>query len=209
MSIRRLLVAFLVAPAAAHADHPLLTEDTGVLGKGNPQVELHGERPRDGGATELAVVLGYGIAERADLQLELPHVRHDGWQDPALALKWRFYEQGPLSMVLKPAVSDDYRAADFAAAYEIGRVEVIGHLGYARVRADGGRESLRHASLAFLYGLTDRLGLVADFGRDSNGETVKTLVLGVTYAPSDDIDLGFGVKAGDERAWLFGAKLRW
>lgn len=186
------------------ADHPLLSEDTGVLGKGTWQIEAHGERARDGGPTALAAVLGYGIAEKADLQLELPYVRHEGTGDPSLALKWRFFEAGPASMVLKPFVGEDVWGADLAGAYERGPLEVIGHLGYAR-----DDESLWHASLAFLFAATGNLRLVADFSRDRNGQTVYARVLGVAYALTEDIDLGFGVKSGDGRAWLFGAKLRW
>jgi hypothetical protein len=209
MSTRLLFAGLFAFPLVSLADHPLLSEDTGVLGKGGWQMELHGERPRDGGSTALAAVLGYGIAEKADLQLELPYVRHEGTGDPSLALKWRFFEAGPASMVFKPFVAEDAWGADLAGAYEVGRLEVIGHLGYARERVDGERASLRHASFAFLYGLTNHLRLVADFARDSTDEALYSRVLGAAYELTEDIDLGFGVQSGDVRAWLFGAKLRW
>ncbi len=190
--------ANLCISQAAHADHPLLTEDTGVLGKGVWQLELHGEAIRDE-RDEASLVLGFGITDKADLQLEVP--RHG---DDSLALKWRFHESGPLSMVFKPEVTDAGWGAAFAAAYDLDPVEVIGHIGYAR--ADG--ESTRHASVAFLFAALSNLKLVLDFAHDTNPDR-DSQVLGFAYALAREIDLGFGRQLGDERAWLFGLKLRW
>jgi hypothetical protein len=183
---------------AAQASHPLLTEDTGVLGAGVWQLELHGEAIR-AERDHAAAVLAYGVAASADLQLEAPR---DG--DATLSLKWRFYEAGPLRLVLKPDVTDSGWGANFVAGYELGAVELLGHLGYAR--ADG--ESSRHTSAAILVSALANLKLALDFARDTNPER-DTRVLGLIYALARDIDLGFGRKGGDERAWLFGAKLRW
>ena len=215
-----LLLLCLAAPAAL-ADHPLITEDTGVLGKGRWQLELHGEQARDQGRrrTEGSVVLGYGIADKADLQLELPYVRHEGAGDLSLALKWRFYEREPFSVVVKPVVSRDRWGSALAAAYELRDFELIGHVGYLRNRVDGERESLWHTSVALLWSATKKLKLVLDMGRDTNPDrssaaSIRELVLGATYALTEDIDLGFGVKWGrsepaDDRTALLGIKLRW
>ena len=144
-------------------------------------------------------MLGFGITDKADLQLEAP--RHG---DDALALKWRFHESGPLSMVFKPEVTDSGWGAAFAAGYELDPVEVIGHVGYSR--ADG--ESSRHASVAFLFAALSNLKLVLDFARDTDPDR-DAQVVGFLYGLARDIDLGFGRQLGDERAGLFGAKLRW
>ena len=195
---RSLLLAGLLAPLAASADHPLITEDTDTLGAGVWQLEVHGEairRERD----EYAAVLSYGIAESADLQLEAP--REGGG---TLSLKWRFHEAGPLSLVLKPDLTDSGWGVNFAAGIRQGALEWLGHLGYAREDS----ESSRHASLAFLWSMTDALKLALDIARDTNPDT-DTWVVGALYGLTDDVDLGFGRKAGDERAWLLGVKLRW
>jgi hypothetical protein len=63
------------------ASHPLITEDTGVLGKGTWEVELHGERARDREngisrrRSDVSAKLGYGLTETADLEAELPYLR--------------------------------------------------------------------------------------------------------------------------------------
>ena len=198
MKFAALFLAALLGAGAARASHPLITEDSGVLGGGVWQLELHGEAIRDE-RDHAAAVLAYGVAASADLQLEAPR---DG--DATLSLKWRFYEAGPVSLVLKPDVTDSGWGANFVAGYELGTVELLGHLGYAR--ADG--ESSRHTSAAILVSALANLKLALDFARDTNPER-DTHVLGLIYALARDIDLGFGRKGGDERAWLFGAKLRW
>lgn len=241
---RFLLLALATAPA--YANHPLITEDTGVLGKGTWQLELHGERTRDneGGATtrgwDTSAVLGYGITEKTDLQLELPYLREvtdgdvtEGRGDAALSLKWRFFEKDGLSFVFKPDLllptgRDELGlgagrvrwAANFVAAYELGRVELLGHVGYTHNRNRiGERDSLRHASVAARWSATDKVKLIVDIGRDSNPDPAaraapREIVLGATYEISKDIDLGFGLKKAlndeaDDRAILAGIKLRW
>ena len=169
-----------------------------MLGAGVWQLELHGEAIR-AERDHAAAVLAYGVAASADVQLEAPR---DG--DATLSLKWRFHEAGPVSLVLKPDVTDSGWGVNFVAGYELGALELLGHLGYAR--ADG--ESSRHASAAILFNALANLKLALDFARDTNPDR-DTHVLGLIYALARDIDLGFGRKGGDERAWLFGAKFRW
>ena len=188
-----------MAPAClARADHPMLTEDADVLGKGVWQLELHGEAIRHE-RDEVAAVVSYGVAEKADLQLEVP--RHG---DESLALKWRFHEAGPFALVAKPEVTDSGWGASLVASVEAGALELLGHLGTARED----HESARHASVAFLWRVRPDLRLVADFAHDTDPGR-DTQAFGVLYELLENVDLGFGRKTGDERAWLFGAKLRW
>jgi predicted porin len=246
-AVRRLAACLaLLAALPADANHPLITEDTGVLGKGGWQLELHGEKARDrqGGiiqrTTEVSAVLGYGVIEKADLQIELPYLREvtdgdvaKGRGDASLSLKWRFYESAGFSMVFKPDVllpsgRDELGlgagrtrwAANLAAAYEFGKFELLGHVGYTHNRNRiAERQSLWHASAALLYALTDKLRVLVDYGRDSHPDSAartprRELVYGLTYALSEDLDLGIGVKKGlndpaDDRALRLGAKLRW
>ena len=47
MKLAALFLGALLAAGATRASHPLITEDTGVLGAGAWQLELHGEAIRD------------------------------------------------------------------------------------------------------------------------------------------------------------------
>jgi len=245
--VKRFFAALVVCVAAtAHANHPLISEDTGVLGKGGWQLELHGEKTRDREAgvttrtTETSATLGHGIAENADLQLELPYLRQvtdgnvaSGRGDAAVSLKWRFHEDNDFSMVFKPDLilptgRDEIGlgagrlrwAANLIAAYKVGRFELLGHVGYTNNRNRvGERTSLSHLSAAVLWAATEKLKLVLDLGRDRNPDPTsrtpwRELIYGLTYAASEDIDLGIGLKKGlndpaDDRALRAGLKFRW
>jgi hypothetical protein len=211
--LRGLPPALLLLPAAVWASHPLITEDAGVLDAGMRQVELHGER------AEKALALSYGVGGSAELQVEWPYVRREGWSDPVFSVKWRFYDRGGLQAVLKPEVQDKSWTLNLAAGKALGRFQLLGHAGYTRNRDSAGeRGSLRHASAALLYGATERVHLVLDAARDTNpdpgaGAAVRRIVFGATYAPSSAIDLGLGLQhaandpAGD-RTLRAGIKLR-
>ena len=233
----------LLAGAPAWASHPLLTEDAGVLGKGVREFELHGERSRGDGSrsSEVLVKLGYGVGATLDAEVELPYAREvdadgtvtSGRGDAGVAVKWRFYESQGLRLAVKPGLllptgRDESGlgagrtrwSANFAAAYELGRVELIAHLGYTdnRNRIDELR-SLRHQSIAVRFEATQKLRLVVDVARDSSPDPAspgyaREIVYGGTYALSDDIDLGLGFKKGlndraDDRGLRAGVKLRW
>ncbi|HEX7053110.1 MAG TPA: transporter [Burkholderiales bacterium] len=235
---RCLALAALVASAAAHADHPLITEDTGVLGAGVWQIELHGERVRDGGArrTHLGATLGRGVTERLDLQLDLPYERlehESGLQDVSLATKWRFFQRGGTSAMLKPELSlPTGREQDGLGAGRVGwsagaalaqqwrSFELIGHLRYTANRNRvGEREALRHASAALVWSAAERLRLVLDYARDTSPDPARsaperTLVLGALFALSDTAELGIGQAQGrsasaEDRSLRAGVKLRW
>jgi hypothetical protein len=238
------LVAFALLSTAfsAHASHPLLTEDTGVLGRGMHELELHGERSRAAGvrAAEAVAKLGYGLAETLDVEVELPYVRTTaggsvtrGRGDAGLGAKWRFFEKDAFSMALKselllPTGRDELglgagRArwgVKLAAAYELGRFELLAHLGYLHNRNTlGERRSLAHQSVAVRFGATERLRLVIDLARDTNTDPqtrahAREAMLGATYAASDAVGLGLGFRkalndAADERGVRAGIKLRW
>lgn len=224
------------------ASHPLLTEDTGVLGKGGYELEVHGERTRAAGerSTEAVVKLGHGLAETLDVELELPYTRTvaggsvtSGRGDAGLGAKWRFFEKDAFSMALKselllPTGRDELglgagRArwgVNLAAAYELGRFELLAHLGYLHNRNTlGERRSLAHQSVAVLFGATEKLKVVIDLARDTNADPqtrahAREAMLGAIYAASDAVELGLGFRkalndAADERGVRAGIKLRW
>ena len=220
----------------------MFTEDTQVLGKDRNQIELHGLRARDGSERrdEASATLSRGIHEKADLQLDVPYIRlrsedgsASGVGDTTLSLKWRVYEAGGFSALVRPDLiaptGDDAKALgagrwrwalNGVAAYEIGPVELIGHLGYLDNRNTlGERRALRHASIALLWAPVQALTLLVDYARDTNRDpgddrAAREVVYGLVYAWSKDVDLGVGLQRGlsepaDDRALRAGIKIRW
>lgn len=244
--------AFLAAGFAAHAGaaHPLLTEDTGTQGLGKVQLELMLDRTRDHppGATvrelQSSAVLSYGVLENADLQFGLPHLRQHthnaagrqvnrGLLDASVDFKWRFYEEGALSLGLKPGITlpsgDKSRGLGtgrltwgglLVLSYEPGPWAFHSHVGYRRNNnALDQRSSLRHVSAALTWKATERLKLVADFSADTHPDrtergTLRYRILGLIYSPIPALDFDAGLKHGHGRAatdhaLLIGATLRW
>lgn len=188
---------------------------------------------------DASAVLSYGVTRQADLQLEVPYLREEsegavvrGRGDASVSLKWRFFERDGMSFVVKPDLhlptGRDERGlgagrarwgANFVAGYARGALEFLAHAGYIGNRNTlGERRSLRHASIAGLYAATQKLKLVLDVGRDTNPDpesrtALRDAVLGLIYAPREDIDIGLGVKKGlsdpaADGALLAGVKLR-
>ena len=218
------LLALLAVPA--WASHPLISEDTGTLGKGKWELELHGEHAHDRRAEVTShssvglLKLGRGVAENLDVEIELRYLRESaedtvtkGAGDTSLAAKWRFYDSDATSLVLKPELllptgdEPGFGAgrprwgATLAAAYEAAPFELIANLGYLRNRNDlGERESLSYQSIALLFAATEKLKLVADLVRatdpDPQGGHTRVLIAGLTYEFSERLELGLGVQDG-------------
>ena len=122
LSCLSVCVSGLLLHSPAHAAHPLITEDTGLQGKGNWQFELNTDRSKtvgDDGSTRVRAVnstLSYGVSDDWDIAVNFPHTtiitndtraatRERGPGDIAFFAKWRFYEQDNLSFGLKPGVT--------------------------------------------------------------------------------------------------------
>ena len=234
-------VAALLFTSGAYGAHPLNTEDTGTQGKGGWQLEVNGERNQDkiDGETvkgaQAAAVLSHGVAETVDLQFGVP------WQDTGsargagdliAALKWRFWEQGPLSAGLRAGVTsptgDEDRglgngkptwAVLLIGQYEGERWIFLAHAGYRRnSNVFGDRESIGEISAAALYKATAQLKLLVDANRTTNADPqsdqkIRQMVIGAIYSPSKDLDLDIGFRRGNdaalERAVMAGVTLRW
>lgn len=123
------LLCCAAVPPAAQAAHPLNTDDTGVQGAGNFQLETTFDDSHDdddGVRSRLrgfAATLSYGIADSADLVLSVPHLRNEtrdaggsqrehGPGDTSVQLKWRLYDEDGLSFALKPGVNFETGDAD-------------------------------------------------------------------------------------------------
>jgi hypothetical protein len=245
------VLALLLAAGGARAAHPLITEDTGTQGTGRYELELAAElaRQSEEGVTlrgvEPGATLSYGVLPNADLQLSQDYLRivtddgttrdvTDGPLDTWLALKWRFYERGALSLGFKPGITlptgDDARSlgagevtwrALFIGSYQpAGPFAFHAHLGYWRYRNTlGWRESLGHVSGALVYTAFEKLKLAVDLSADTNPlpsayGTLRYAVLGLMYSPREGLDLDAGVKFRMngilvDRSLLLGATLRW
>jgi len=104
-------------PGAAAAFHPLITEDTGLLGKGERQVEMSFERAaaRNGPDTlssTLGSELSYGLSGKAELLFSFPWtawssdgVSESGPGDAALEAKLEAARYAGWIVALKPGLS--------------------------------------------------------------------------------------------------------
>jgi len=240
--MRPLLLALAIAIAAAsgaQAAHPLITEDTGTIGKGRWQLELFGEEgeARGTGARldQHDAVLSYGLGGALDLQFGVPWIREQatGMGDASLDLKWRFLQAGRLSLGLKPGISlptgDEAKGLGAGRAgwkslliltWEDGPVAFHAHAGYLRNRNDQGeRASLTHFSGAITVQATPEVKVVMDLARNTNPDPAATqseryLVFGAIWSVSKNLDLDLGLKVGHgaaalDEAVLLGATVRW
>lgn len=234
-----------LAPAAVHGAHPLITEDTGTQGKGNWQLEVNAESTRDSAdgvvtrGFQPAATLSYGVIDNVDLQFTQGYLRQktegtrvSGRLDSAIDVKWRFYENGALSLGLKPGVTlpggrDEEGLGTGRAtwgslailSYEPEGWAFHSHVGYRRNRNNlGQRESLKHVSAALWWKPTERVKLILDHSLDTNPDpaserTLRQTIVGIIYSVTPKFDLDAGVRRGNDpaidRALLFGTTLRW
>jgi hypothetical protein len=108
----------------AWAAHPLNTDDAGVLGAGNFQLETTYDSSHDkedgvrARIDNFSVALSYGLSGTIDLVLSAPYFwtesrssvfpasqTEHGIGDAVLQLKWKFYERDRASFALKPGMS--------------------------------------------------------------------------------------------------------
>jgi hypothetical protein len=130
--IERIMAPVLMWPASCFAAHPLVTDDTGTLGKSGMQMEVNVDRswsksgasfsrsrvisPRTENTATVSretlanLTLTYGWADQVDVSLNLPYqyvdatnsAKAQGIGDTGLELKWRFLEKNGISLALKP-----------------------------------------------------------------------------------------------------------
>lgn len=121
------LILLLGVTRPSFAAHPLVTDDTGTLGKGKFQLELNGEfrrtREMQGGvftredAGESKAAITAGMTDNVDLTLSYPWVYSwiekngtvvsdgSGPGDMGLEVKWRFVSRGGYSLAIKPGLT--------------------------------------------------------------------------------------------------------
>lgn len=194
-------------PIAAHAAHPLITEDTATQGRGNVELEIGNAWTRDGAdrSYELGPQLSYGLLPQLDLILRPTwldqrstgegvtlHARGAG--DTAADVKWRFFTRNKMSLAARAGLDAPTGDADrglgsgkpsyhglLAASVDLAPFAVHSNLGYTRARADAmSRRDLYHASAAAMWTVdaTWRL-LLAELSADTNVDTTRSAVAAV------------------------------
>jgi hypothetical protein len=107
---------------AAHAFHPLITDDTSTYPKGRWKAKLVGSYEHDDNerrelsVTKITPALVYGITDTMDIDVGQPYrftrkvanglvTESDGIADTEIRLKWRFYDRDGLSFALRPSLT--------------------------------------------------------------------------------------------------------
>lgn len=218
-----LLGSSLICPV--YAAHPLVTDDTGTQDQGNSQLEANTDRIRANDSSRTnsaALTYSYGVLKNLDLFINTPLTLSapSGINDVSLGAKWRFYENGPASLALKPELLLPSGNADkglgngraSAALTLIGTYDAAPwawhanlaiNLNHYRLQADqdANRSVLWRASLAATHALNEQWKLVFDTGiarnRDSSSRLTPAYVLGgVIYSPAPSLDLDAGIRYG-------------
>jgi len=198
-----------VATVPAHAGQPLLTDDAGVLARGECEFEAGAERLSAGGAkvegTGLAVACGVGWRSQVGLELARTREAGDDTDAGALAGKTTLWQGG---------TADDAPALALAWA-----------LGWARGGGSGWQRASTDLALVYTVAVGPELSLHANLGhgRDHVARAVSTgwglalehaevEVAGLSVAPMAELfgddreapwwNAGLRVALVADRAWL-------
>lgn len=156
-----------------------------------------------------------------------------GFAGSEAAAKWRFYEEDALSLALRPGLglptgngseglrADEVTPSLFAVATWAKDPWAFNiHVGYTRNLDRGAEDRLHiyHASASVEFGVGEMLRLVSDVSVESNTDrsgdpTVGSVVFGLVYSLTPDVDLDFGYRKGltdaaPDHAWLTGLAFR-
>jgi hypothetical protein len=176
--------------------------------------------------SDLSATLTYGLIDPVDIVLSVPYqfwreddsasvVKGNGIGDLAIEAKWRFFEKEGLNLALKPGLTfptgdeDEGLGAGrstyylyFIASREIETRAF--HINLAYIRNENKvdeRKDLWHASVAATVDVMKDLKLVGDFGGETNPDRSSStppiyILGGLIYSPSENFDIGLGVKGG-------------
>jgi hypothetical protein len=176
--------------------------------------------------SDLSSTLTYGLSDSIDLVFSVPYqawreddsdsaVKGDGIGDLAMEAKWRFFESEGLSCALKPGFTiptgDEDKGLGAGRTtyylYLIASREIetrAFHINLAYIRNENKadeRKDIWHASVAATVDVMKDLKLVGDFGGETNPDrssnTPPIYILGgFIYSPSENFDIGLGIKGG-------------
>ncbi|MFJ2987064.1 transporter [Collimonas sp. NPDC087041] len=194
--MRRLIISAISSCCliqVAHANHPLVTDDTGTQGSGNQQVELNTDwlRQDDIHSHVVNFTYSYGLLRNLDIYVNPPLTvsSPSGINDIALGLKWTFLEEDNFSLGLKPELTfpsgdpnqglghgSSSMSLTLIGSYQIDSWAFSGNLAayYNRYRLlsdqQANRTMLWRASVAALYAINPKWSLAFDTGIVSNTE---------------------------------------
>lgn len=137
-----MITIILCIPSISFAARPLVTDDSGTVGKGKSQVELGVEtfswRDREDivkieeTGTEASWVFTYGVIDNVDIVAGFPYVwgkvKENGitvfdanrLSDISLEAKWRFFEKDGFGLALKPGIT--LPTGNYKKGFGTGRV---------------------------------------------------------------------------------------
>lgn len=138
-----------------------------------------------------------------------------GISDVSMTLKWKFFDKNNYGLAVKSEVwfpTGDHEkelgngrvsySLYLLATREIDPLAFHVNLGYKRnENKNDEREDIWHASLAGELKLIDKLSLVANIGIEKNQDRSSSvdpafILGGITYAATDYLEIGLGVKGG-------------
>ena len=231
----------LLTMPAAFGFQPLITDDTGTQGAQGNQLEFSVNVDREAAAGNvtrtrtLPLVYTRGLSETTDVYFAavptkinstIPGSDASGNGNPALGIKWRFYENedSKTSLGFKPEIRLPISAAKEAAGLGTGRTS-YGLLliltqevsfGAVHLNLGRGRDLFRdpevnphaltqHASIAPVWDLTERWKVALDAGVETEtagGVTTREqfVQFGTIFSPSKDIDFAFGIARRSDNA---------
>ncbi|GAC1523252.1 MAG: transporter [Collimonas sp.] len=178
---------------AAHAAHPLVTDNTGTQDSNHQQIELNTDwlRQNDVHSHVVNFTYSYGLLENLDLYVNPPATvsSPSGINDIALGVKWRFLEVDDFSFALKPELTfpsgdpdqglghgETSMSLTLIGSYQSGDWAFSGNVAanYNRYRLlsdqQANRNVLWRASVAAIYEVTPKWSLAFDGGITSNSE---------------------------------------
>lgn len=206
---------------------PLVTDDTGTQGAGGNQIELVLARENtDSEDTDAgAVVYTRGLTDALDAFIELGYQgvdttgvgKQSGPTNPAIGLKWRFYEnERKTSLAIKPLYVAPLTAEDENKGFGTGKSSQSLSLiftqqmswGSVHANLNAGRENFRDQangpdenttafSVAPVWNVSEEWTLAVDLGeRRSEAGGVRDRSrfgeLGVIFSPNANIDYALG-----------------
>jgi len=208
---------------AAHAAHPLQTEDTGTQGLAKVEIENGFSRARFD-STTLAVYqpqLSVGLADTFDAIVQ-PAVERlqpkgkpvvAGLGDTNLDGKWRFAEHDPWSLAIRAGLllptgktglsllhGEVSGHALLVATWHDGPSTMHANVGLTREpHAPGARLTVAHLSAAVMQAVGDRLVLAADGGVDQDPAAARkswpgSALAGVIWTARPGLDLDVGYR---------------
>jgi hypothetical protein len=209
---------------AAHAAHPLQTEDTGTQGAGNVELENGLSWSRAGSARAFAYQpqVSYGLTPTFDFIVQASWLRNRdegsatvrGFGDTNLDGKWRFFGDAPLSFAVRAGVALATSQKDLGiphgkvaahtvlvATYDAAPFTVHGNLGLTQnLVGTGERRHIGRVSGALLWAASEQLTLTVDGGAEADADPARsswpaTLLVGAIYTIRPGLDVDIGYQS--------------